>query len=241
MSNEQLVLMYQITEDKSYMNELIERNTDFIYKIIKGYNIDELKLVEQDDLFQEGCIGLMTAVEKYDFSNDKKAKFITYAFYWVKRAISGYIKNKKIYEDSLNEAIKDGESKEKIDFIEDSNNETISLEDQEFNKWLRENEIRLMNSELTTTQKEVVELFYGFDCKEHTVKEIAEILETNENDIIKYRQNALTRLRKTKFMRSLYMELRGKPTITHSINNPEKKIIVIENALEKYMRLFNQN
>lgn len=239
MSNEQLVLMYQITEDKSYMNELIERNTDFIYKIIKGYNIDELKLVEQDDLFQEGCIGLMTAVEKYDFSNDKKAKFITYAFYWVKRAISGYIKNKKIYEDSLNEAIKDGESKEKIDFIEDSNNETISLEDQEFNKWLRENEIRLMNSELTTTQKEVVELFYGFDCKEHTVKEIAEILETNENDIIKYRQNALTRLRKTRFMRNLYMELKGKPTIIYSINNPEKNVIAIESELENYKRMFN--
>lgn len=64
MSNEQLVLMYQITEDKSYMNELIESNTDFIYKIIQGYNIDELKLVDQDDLFQEGCIGDVLQVLK---------------------------------------------------------------------------------------------------------------------------------------------------------------------------------
>lgn len=150
-----------------------------------------------------------------------------------------HFKNKKIYEDSLNEAIKDGENKEKLEFIEDLNNETLLLEDQEFNKWLRENEIRLMNSELTMAQKEVVELFYGFDCKEHTVKEIAEILETNENDIVKYRQNALTRLRKTKFMRNLYMELKGKPTIIYSINNPEKNVIAIESELENYKRMFN--
>ena len=41
------------------------------------------------DIINEGNIGLMTAIEKYDMESD--VKFTTYAMYWIKRAIIRYI------------------------------------------------------------------------------------------------------------------------------------------------------
>lgn len=47
--------------------------------------------VEREDLIQEGTMKLMTAVDRYDYR--KGFKFVTYATYWVKQAMSDYIQN----------------------------------------------------------------------------------------------------------------------------------------------------
>lgn len=41
------------------------------------------------DVISEGNIGLMTAIEKYDINSN--VKFTTYAMYWVRKAILGYL------------------------------------------------------------------------------------------------------------------------------------------------------
>lgn len=47
--------------------------------------------VEREDLLQEGTMKLMTAVDRYDYR--RGFKFVTYATYWVKQAMSDYIQN----------------------------------------------------------------------------------------------------------------------------------------------------
>ncbi len=75
--------------DKSAKEELILRNI----KLINNVAIKYLNTIFNiDDLTQEGIIGLLTAIEKYDSS--KKIKFSTYANYWIKANILGYIKTK---------------------------------------------------------------------------------------------------------------------------------------------------
>lgn len=75
----------RITEgDESARQKLIESNLRLVVSIAKKYmNRTRIPFL---DLVQEGNIGLVTAVEKFDYT--RGLKFSTYATYWIKQAIS---------------------------------------------------------------------------------------------------------------------------------------------------------
>jgi len=64
-------------------NELITRNLRLVINIAKHYAGRGLTLL---DLIQEGNIGLMKAVDKFDYK--KGFKFSTYATWWIRQAIT---------------------------------------------------------------------------------------------------------------------------------------------------------
>lgn len=68
--------------DLDAKNELIEKNLKLVITIAKDYQNRGLAL---EDLIQEGNIGLMKAVDKFDLSYENK--FSTYATWWIKQAI----------------------------------------------------------------------------------------------------------------------------------------------------------
>ena len=69
--------------DQEAKQELINHNLRLVVAIAKKYMGRGLSLL---DLIQEGNIGLIKAVDKYDVS--KGFKFSTYATYWIKQSIS---------------------------------------------------------------------------------------------------------------------------------------------------------
>ena len=69
--------------DNKAKTTLIQHNLRLVTSIAKQYMGRGLSFM---DLIQEGNIGLIKAVEKYDFN--KGFKFSTYATYWIKQAIS---------------------------------------------------------------------------------------------------------------------------------------------------------
>lgn len=93
-SNEQLCALAQ-NGDKNARNLLLENNIGFIRKtaneIYLKMNLGESELViDKDDLEQEGCIGLLNAIPKFD--SDKGIRFLTYAASFIRNAMTDLIR-----------------------------------------------------------------------------------------------------------------------------------------------------
>lgn len=85
-----LLKIYHTTEDEKEKNkardELLKTNQLLIVSIAKKYKIRGIDL---DDLIQEGNMGLMKAIDKYDISTNYALS--TYATHWIRVYIGRYI------------------------------------------------------------------------------------------------------------------------------------------------------
>ena len=82
----------QNSNDLESAKKLILHNLRYVVYIAKSYSGYGLNL---NDLIQEGNVGLMKAVKKYN--PEKNLKLITFAVYWIKSEIHEFvIKNWKI-------------------------------------------------------------------------------------------------------------------------------------------------
>jgi RNA polymerase sigma-32 factor len=72
--------------DDAAAAELVRRNLRFVVKVALGYRKYRLPLA---DLVQEGNLGLIRAVEKFDPS--RGTRLISYAVWWIKAYIQAYV------------------------------------------------------------------------------------------------------------------------------------------------------
>ena len=94
MSNEQLCLRAQ-KGDGAARDLLLENNLGFIRKtaneLYQSMALAETELaIDRDDLEQEGCIGLLNAIESFDA--DRGSKFLTYAAPSIRNAMMDLIR-----------------------------------------------------------------------------------------------------------------------------------------------------
>ncbi len=88
-TDEEKELARQIDEnDSPEKQEFIKANLRLVVSIAKRYTNQGLSL---SDIVQEGNLGLLKAVERFD--QEKGFKFVTYAHWWIRQAISRAISN----------------------------------------------------------------------------------------------------------------------------------------------------
>lgn len=89
----ELFLEYQKTKSKAIYNEILERSLRFVPYYIRKWLSKKDDDIELDfmDLVQEGNLGVMHAIEKYDLN--KGLRFNSYAKYWIKHRVTKAIIN----------------------------------------------------------------------------------------------------------------------------------------------------
>ncbi|HFL8824412.1 MAG TPA: RNA polymerase factor sigma-32 [Candidatus Azoamicus sp. OHIO1] len=123
--------------DLTAAKTLIESNIYNVIKIAKNYSGYGLLLA---DLIQEGIIGLMKAVKRFD--PDKKIRLITFAIYWIKSEIHEYIiKNIRIVK------IANTKAQRKLFF---------NIKKIKNLGWLNNNEIKSISKTLNIKNKDII-------------------------------------------------------------------------------------
>lgn len=129
-----------------------------------------------DDLFQEGCIGLLAAFDHFD--PEKGVPFHAYCRFWVKNKIQKFFwRNSPVkitWEQFIAGTRAELENKEEFDI------ETWVIEDDRMTiqaKFLRKEKLgrirEVLNNTLTKQELEMVSLYYGIGQESLTYKEIA--------------------------------------------------------------------
>src|SRR4051794_26264709 len=74
--------------DLAAKREMIERNLRLVHSLAQRYRG---RGAHHDDLVQEGTLGLVRAVEKFD--HRRGLKFSTYAVWWIRRSLTDAVGN----------------------------------------------------------------------------------------------------------------------------------------------------
>ena len=83
--NKNKIAEYQRTKNQELKTEILKDNMQLVYKSIRPY----IGILEQEDLVQEGLIGMSDAIERYDVNGD--IQFSTYAVAYIQGYAKRYI------------------------------------------------------------------------------------------------------------------------------------------------------
>lgn len=209
-TNEELVKLYQ-EGNKQAMDELLENNRGIIAKLSNKYLRVNSKL-EFDELFNSGVIGFIKAAQKYDFNNEKKASFTTYAIHFINRCIlicvnghsSKEIENNKFYNatTSLNAPIGESGDIELMETIEGVDYSFENIDYQLYLKQLRRELEQVMNEYLTLKQREILKFRYGWDVAPMSLRDIGDILGLSGARVRQTEVKALRVIRNSKWAKT---------------------------------------
>lgn len=200
-------------EIKEYFRLLRKGNLEYREKIIINYMdlvpyivVKKLKLERDDDYIEEGYVGLIKAVDTYNY--EKNIKFTTYAAVCIQNQIKMFLRKTNKHKNicSINEIV--GESEDgKIVTLEDTlYDEDYDILNDYFSKQTRKentekiNQIFLM---LNIKELKAIKLYYGFDGEPKEQQEIASILGVSQSYVSRLIRNVPDKVKMVYQIKSL--------------------------------------
>ncbi|MBI1743839.1 sigma-70 family RNA polymerase sigma factor [Candidatus Acetothermia bacterium] len=172
--NEEMELAKRATAgDESARQKLLAAHSGLVVSIAKHYMNRGL---EFGDLIQEGNLGLLKAIEKFD--PHKSFRFSTYATWWIRQAITraitrattGHFKPPQRSEMRDREPYGDQAS--------------------------RQDELKKLLDQLSPREREIIRLRFGLDGgRKHRLDEIAKLFHTTNSQVRRVEVKALEKLR----------------------------------------------
>lgn len=174
LSNEEIINYIQLMKEGKIKarDKIFNHNLRLVISIVKNYQSQRYEL---EDLFQIGCIGLMQAINSFDYK--RNISFSTYATSCIKNQILIHFNQDKNIRNaiSLNQPLytnKDGNECILEDVLSDQKFEVLG-------DYLKKEEQKLLNDcllKLRERDRKIIMLSFGFyNNRCYTQKEIAEI------------------------------------------------------------------
>ena len=182
--------------DTEAREQLIHAHLRMVVHIARQY---QRPGVEMLDLIQEGNIGLITAVDKFDPTQGHR--LTTLAFYWINKHIQRFLNNEPDDLVSLDMEINDGVAILLLsDTIEDKGtilgDPTIQNIETQIENQERQQLVHNMLATLSPREQEVLRLLYGIDNYPVLSRnEIAKIIGVREEQVSRIKTRALDALR----------------------------------------------
>lgn len=177
--------------DECARTKLIEHNLRLVAHIVRKYYFSSKN---QDDLISIGSIGLVKAIDSFDYTNG--ARFATYGAKCIQNEILMYFRSQKKLncEVSINET---------IDMDRDGNpltyQDIISCEDtiaEDIDRKLHTNKaLRLVNEVLNERERKILILRYGLNNRPAmTQRDVAKLLGISRSYVSRIEKGALEKL-----------------------------------------------
>ena len=181
--------------DSDARNQLIHTNLRMVVNIARQYLRPGVEML---DLIQEGNIGLITAVDKFDPTQGNR--LTTLAFYWINKQIQRYLNNEPDNLVSLDMEINDGAAILLLsDTIADQGTILGDQTIQHIDTVMENQEVQQLVHNLLATlsprEQEVLRLLYGLNLRRsYTVSEVAKILRISKVRVCQLRDRTLERM-----------------------------------------------
>lgn len=214
MSNEEICVLYQESNDDKLYEYLLNRNYGLMLKFVQKYLSAFPE--NEDDILSYSKLGFWEAMKYYKIDNKQKAKFTTYCYYPIRKCLNYFFRTKdmirkpayiiqkpEVYKDVLEKSkcyslnlryeLDDDSEHELIEQIEDRDERTeeeLYFEESE-HKDLR----KLLNDKLSPRNEKVMLLWLGLeDGSTHTLQEIGDLFGVTRERIRQVIANSIRKL-----------------------------------------------